>query len=247
MNRAGRSLPLYLSAPHRCSYLPGRQSSTLFADPDQAMDPKTYGELLQFGFRRSGRMVYAPRCEHCSQCISVRIPVADFKPRRNQRRILQANKDVITRERPNGFNDEHYALYQAYTAVRHEDGDMASATPAEYLGFLNADWCDTRFLEFWRNDSLLAVAVTDLPGTALSAVYTFFDPQHGKRSLGTLAILTQIEWARSLGLEHLYLGYWIRDSRKMAYKGLYRPLEIWRGGTWQRFEQGEPLPDPEIE
>ena len=246
MKSAGRSLPLYLSAPHACSYLPDRQSSTLFTDPNEAMDPTVYGELLRFGFRRSGRMIYAPRCEHCSQCVSVRIPVTDFEPRRSYRRVLRANADIRLREHPATFNDEHYALYRAYTAQRHEDGEMASATPAEYLGFLSAEWCDTMFLEFRLEGRLVATAVTDVLDDALSAVYTFFDPALNSRSLGTFAILKQIEWARTQGLLHLYLGYWIRDSRKMAYKARFRPLEIWRDGRWQRFAQGEELPDPVI-
>ena len=208
------------------------------------MDPGVYSELLQFGFRRSGRMVYAPRCEHCSQCVSVRIPVENFAPRRIHRRVLQANADIRLQDHPASLNDEHYALYQAYTARRHVDGEMASATPTEYLGFLCAEWCDTVFLEFRLDSRLVAIAVTDVLDDALSAVYTFFDPMLGGRSLGTLAILKQIEWARAQNLSHLYLGYWIRDSRKMAYKADYRPLEIWREGRWQRFAKGEALPDP---
>ena len=244
MKSAGRSLPLYLSAPHACSYLPDRQSSTLFTDPNVVMDPAVYGELLKYGFRRSGRLIYAPRCEHCSQCVSVRIPVADFTPRRVHRRVLQSNSDVHLRERPAAFEDEHYALYRAYTAQRHEDGEMASASPTEYLGFLTAEWCETVFLEFRLAGRLVAAAVTDPLDDALSAVYTYFDATLGRRSLGTLAILKQIEWARAQGLPHLYLGYWIRDSPKMAYKAHYRPLEIWRDGHWQRFAPGEELPDP---
>lgn len=243
MKSATRTLPLYLSAPHACSYLPDRLSSTLFTDPEQAMQLQVYDELLRYGFRRSGRMVYAPRCEHCRQCVSVRIPVDEFEPRRNQRRVAQANGDIQTVQVPAAFDDEHYALYQAYTAARHEDGEMASASPAEYLGFLRADWCETRFLEFRLAGRLVGCAVTDLPGTALSAVYTYFDPALASRSLGTLAILEQVAWARRLGVPHLYLGYWIRDSRKMAYKARFRPLEAWLEGRWQRFAPGEALPD----
>jgi len=243
MIEANRHLPLYLSAPHACSYLPGRLSSTLFTDPEQPMDMQTYTQLLHHGFRRSGRMVYAPRCEHCGQCLSVRIPVDTFTPRRIHRRVLQANLDISLRERPSGFDPRHYALYQRYTAVRHEDGDMADASPAEYRSFLCADWCETRFIEFLLGDRLVAVAVTDLPQDGLSAVYTFFDPGLAARSLGTLAILRQIELARRLGLPYLYLGYWIRDSRKMSYKAQFRPLELWHGARWQRFAAGDTLPD----
>lgn len=245
MKPSGRALPLYLSAPHACSYLPDRLSSTLFTDPEQPMRPEIYDELLGYGFRRSGRMVYAPRCEHCRQCVSVRIPVAEFAARRNQRRIWLRNRDIEIHERAATFDQEHYALYQTYTAVRHEDGEMASATPAEYMGFLCADWCKTTFLEFRLDGQLLACAVTDHSDSALSAVYTYFDPTFSRRSLGALAILTQVEWAKRLDLPYLYLGYWIRDSRKMAYKTDYRPIEAWIRGRWQRFGPGAALPDPD--
>ncbi|MCW9078770.1 MAG: arginyltransferase [Gammaproteobacteria bacterium] len=240
--KANRHLPLYLSAPHDCSYLPDRQSSTLFADPEQAMDMATYSELLHYGFRRSGKMVYTPRCENCRECVSVRVPVADFSPRRSQRRVLQANADIEMREHPAAFNPQHYALYQRYTAARHEDGDMADASSEDYLGFLCAPWCDTRFFEFHIGGRLVAVAVTDMPADGLSAVYTFFDPELAPRSLGTFAILRQIAHAQALGLPYLYLGYWIRDSRKMAYKVNFRPIELWREGQWRRLEPSDPLP-----
>lgn len=237
-----RRLPLYLSAPHSCSYLPGKQSSTLFLDPDQALDMATYSELLQFGFRRSGGVVYAPRCENCTQCISVRIPVEQFKPRRNHRRVLLANQDVVIKEREASFNVDHYTLYQKYTGVRHEDGDMASATPASYLDFLRAHWSETRFLEFSWGRKIVAVAVTDVATDGLSAVYTFYDPDMPQRSLGTFAILQQIARARDAGLPYLYLGYWIRDSRKMAYKTAFRPIELFFEGRWRHVRPGEQLP-----
>ncbi len=243
MSTINRQLPLYLSAPHPCSYLPGRISSTLFADPDQAMDMATYSELLRFGFRRSGKLVYAPRCQGCSQCVPARVPVDLFTPRRIHRRVLNANRDIVMREHPVRFNPEHYALYKRYTRARHEDGEMANASPAAYLTFLRANWCDTRFFEFLLDDRLVAVAVTDLPSDGLSAVYTFFDPTLPKRSLGTLAILRQIAHCRALGRPHLYLGYWIHESRKMAYKTSFRPVELWRDGRWQRFAHGQTLPD----
>ena len=206
------------------------------------MDMATYSELLHYGFRRSGSMVYAPRCEDCRQCVSVRVPVVDFKPRRSQRRVLQANSDIEMREHPAQFNSEHYELYRSYTTARHEDGDMADASAEDYLGFLSAEWCDTLFLEFRLGRRLVAVAVTDLPADGLSAVYTFFDPELSARSLGTFAILRQIRHAQELELPYLYLGYWIRDSRKMAYKINFRPIELWRDGHWLRLAPSAPLP-----
>ena len=243
MRNTGSNIPLYLSAPHPCNYLPGQTSSTLFVDPDAPMDMATYSELLHYGFRRSGKLVYAPRCETCSQCVSVRVPVDEFVARRTHRRVRALNTDVEVREHPAGFNPRHYALYQRYTRARHRDGGMADASTADYLGFLLAPWCNTKLLEFFVGDQLVAVAVTDLPSDGMSAVYTFFEPGMSARSLGTYAILEQIERTRAAGLPYLYLGYWIRDSRKMTYKSGFRPIELWRDGRWRRFGPDDRLRD----
>ena len=243
MNDARHRLALYLSAPHACSYLSEHQSQSLFVDPDAPMSMPLYNHLLRQGFRRSGRHVYTPHCEHCKQCVSVRIPVAEFTPKRNHRRVLKDNADVELIERPAAFDPEHFTLYRRYTQARHEDGEMAKASSAEYMRFLCSDWCETRFLELRMRDSLLAVAVTDVTDDGLSAVYTFFDPQMQAQSPGTLAIMRQIELARVRRRQYLYLGYWIQDSRKMAYKGRFRPLELWLDGVWRRFGSNDPLPD----
>lgn len=242
MSRSPLQLPLYLSAPHPCSYLPGRLASTLFADPDAAMTMADYGELLHYGFRRSGKLVYAPRCEGCGQCTSVRVPVRSFRPRRIHRRVLNANRDLSWHSRPAAFDPAHYALYKRYTGQRHPDGEMSRASPADYLGFLRSDWSDTQLLEGRLGDEVVAVAATDRVQDGLSAVYTFFAPELAARSLGTLAILNQIETARSAGLPYLYLGYWIRDCRKMAYKANFRPLELCVQGQWRTFGPNEALP-----
>lgn len=243
MTIAQRQLPLYQTPPHPCGYLPGMIACNVFVDPDVAMNPAAYSSLLSQGFRRSGAHVYRPWCDTCQACVPARIPVDDFKAGRSQRRARQENRGLEVRSVPAGFDPEHYALYQAYTRARHEDGEMADATIAEYEDFLVAPWCDTRFLEFRLEGRVVAVAVTDVLDDALSAVYTFYDPALQQRSLGVNAILHQIDLARSEGLTWLYLGYWIGNSRKMSYKGRYRPLELLRNGCWQRFEAQQPLPD----
>ena len=233
MSSDTRRLPLYLSAPHACSYLDDRQSNTLFVDPDADITMANYSELLHYGFRRSGRMVYAPRCESCHQCVSVRVPVNQFKPRRKQRRVANANADISIRPVAPVFDPAHYALYQRYTQARHGDGEMAKASPDEFMGFLTAPWADTVFLELRLGEQLVGVAATDIAADGLSAVYTFFEPELESLSLGTLAILRQIERAKAVGLPYLYLGYWIKDSPKMAYKTDFRPIERWQNGRWR--------------
>ena len=175
MTRAQRQLMLYQSPPHPCSYLDGRSSSSVFIDPEAELSPNSYGMLLELGFRRSGAHVYRPQCPDCQACISARVPVADFQPRRRQRRALQANADLQLRITPPRLDPEHYALYQAYTGKRHEDGEMAKAKIEEYQDFLIADWCQSEFMEFRLAGRLVALAVTDRVPGGLSAVYTFFD------------------------------------------------------------------------
>jgi arginine-tRNA-protein transferase len=242
MTIAQRQLPLYRTPPHSCGYLPGLVASNVFVDPDITLDPGTYGVLLGQGFRRSGAHVYRPWCDNCQACVAARLPVAEFRPSRSQRRAIRANQDLEVRELAAGFDEAHYALYQAYTRQRHEDGEMANATAEDYRDFLIAGWADTRFLEFRLDGRVVAVAVTDVVDDALSAVYTFFDPTLPRRSLGVFAILKQIELARQADLSWLYLGYWISRCDKMAYKGLYRPLELLQGGRWRRYKAQQALP-----
>jgi arginine-tRNA-protein transferase len=174
----------------------------------------------------------------------VRVPVRLFKPNRSQRRNAARNSsDVILVDRPAVFDAEHYALYAAYVRSRHADGNMAeNASEQSYDDFLLASWGgETRLLELRLEGRLMAVAVTDRVQRALSAVYTFFDPALARRSPGTYALLCQIELARQIDLDHLYLGYWIEDCRKMAYKDSFRPIQAWVGHRWQAFERGEPI------
>lgn len=242
MTRGRRELLLYRSPPHPCSYLAEQTARSAFVDPDAALDPGSYGTLLKLGFRRSGRHVYRPHCPACQACVAARIPVDAFRARRSQRRSQRANRDLALREVEPRLRAEHYALYRAYTAQRHEDGEMARMSPQACQDFLTADWCDSSFLEFRLAGRLVALAATDRVPDGLSAVYTFFDPALPHRSLGSHAILQQIEGARALGLPYLYLGYWIGGCRKMRYKGDYRPLELLQDGAWRRYAAGDPLP-----
>ncbi len=242
MTLAQQQLLLYQSPPHPCGYLDDRASSSLFIDPDARLDPASYGALLTQGFRRSGSHVYRPQCPDCHACVSARVPAARFHPRRRHTRCLRTNADIRVQPTEARFDPRHFALYQAYTAHRHGDGEMANSSETDYRDFLITDWCDSEFLEFRLGDRLVAVAVTDRLPDALSAVYTFFDPTLAGRSLGNFAILSQIARARDLGLRHLYLGYWIRDCRKMRYKGDFRPLELLLDGHWQSFGPQDDLP-----
>lgn len=224
-------LAFYISAPHLCSYLEGREAVSLVADPDAHIDTHQYSELARYGFRRSGSLVYRPRCPDCNACLPVRIPVARFRASRSQLRNLRANHDLRVIQRPPTFDAEHFALYQRYMASRHAGGGMDEADPDQYISFLVSPYVETAFYELRAGARLLAVAVVDHLDDALSAVYTFFEPE-SRRGLGVYGVLWQIEHARKLGLRYVYLGYWIKACQKMSYKGAYRPLQIYRDGEW---------------
>lgn len=222
----------FSTTAHACSYLPGEQAVTLFADPKSRMDQRLYSELSDLGFRRSGNYVYRPHCSHCNACVAVRIPVEYFKPNRQQQRVWKRNQDLAVRSLLPEFSQEHYELYERYINERHSDGDMYPASIEQYSSFLTSDWSDTLFYEFRAGDRLVAIAVCDQLENGLSAVYTFFDPDEAKRSLGAYAILWQIEETRRLGLPSLYLGYWIKNCQKMNYKIAYRPIELLINNEW---------------
>lgn len=225
-------LVFYASRPHPCSYLEGREAVTLFADPEATMSAAAYAELVDLGFRRSGSHVYRPHCPHCNACKAVRIPVSRFQPDRSQRRTARRNGDLDVTVVDASVDPGHFALYRRYMAHRHGGGGMDVEDPQQYRDFLISPWCDTRFVEFRLEQRLLAVAVVDCLPQGLSAVYTFFDPAESARGLGVQAVLWQVQEARRLNLPWVYLGYWIAESPKMAYKARYRPLEMFSSGRW---------------
>ena len=227
-------IQLFLTEAHPCSYLADKQATTAFVDPKHPIDTETYSHLSTIGFRRSGQYIYAPRCASCKSCIPVRVPVVGFKPTRSQKRCLKRNTDIRAKVEANISLDEHYALYQKYIDTRHNDGDMYPATMTQYRDFIGKLWECTRFIEFRLDEELVACAVSDWLDDGLSAIYTYYDPELSERSLGTLAILRQIEMAREQALNYVYLGYWIRDSAKMTYKSKFRPSELYIENRWLR-------------
>jgi len=228
--------------PHVCGYFSDRVAQSVVVMPDSPALSALYENGLECGFRRSGPMLYAPRCPDCRACIASRVPVAEFRPNRSQRRCAARNRDLGVRLVPAAYGEEHFALYRRYLDARHPDGGMDTGAPADFARFLFADWSPTHLLEFRLEGRLLAVAVTDVCVHSLSAVYTFYDPEHPARGLGTFAVLSQIELARQRGAEHLYLGFWIPDHPKMGYKARFRPIEILLDHAWRPMEEGTHAP-----
>ncbi len=232
MTSSLRDLKVYTTYPHTCSYLRDQEATTLFVDPRQPVDQKLYSKLSVLGFRRSGNHIYRPHCTHCNACTPARIPVAGFEPRRGQRRIWQRNQDLRVISTDDINDDAAFDLYYRYISLRHSDGDMYPPDREQYQAFLNSVWNCTRYFRFYDKGRLIAVAVVDKLEDGLSAIYTFFDPLADKRSLGAYAILWEVEQAREMGLDYLYMGYWIRDCQKMSYKADYRPLEVYINSRW---------------
>jgi arginine-tRNA-protein transferase len=237
-----KRLRLHHAPSHACSYLPDREARLAYVDPVLPMDATLYGELVALGFRRSGGLVYRPDCAACVECVPVRLPVSRFVADRSQKRVWANNRDLSVNVMPARYTPESHALYMRYLSRRHADGGAVDSSPEAFIGFLDGGWSQTAFVEFRLGSRLLAVAVVDCLPRAWSAVYTFFDPEFPTRSLGVLAVLWQIAEARRLGLDWLYLGYWVEACRKMTYKSRYRPLEAYLRGRWQAFEKGEKIP-----
>lgn len=230
-----QSLRLFLSTEHVCGYLPGLMARSAFVDPEVGLGPTHYQHLLELGFRRSGDHTYRPHCRSCTQCLPVRLPALAFQADRGQRRCLRDNADLqLSIEQELG--DEHFALYRRYLRARHADGGMDPQDRRAFHSFLECSWLDVRYWCLRQKQRLLAVAVVDHLPQALSAVYTFFDPDEHARGLGTLAVLEQVRYARDTGLDHVYLGYWVEHSRKMDYKRRFRPMEALVGTRWRELQ-----------
>ncbi len=215
-----------------CSYLPEQQERLIVHMDDKPAQAEDYQTLITLGFRRSGTQVYRPHCPHCHACESLRVPVAEFRPSRSQKRVVRKNAELQLRishtDKP-----EYYPLYQAYISDRHRDGSMYPPTKEQYDNFILCPWLPQQFVEMWDKDKLIGVMVTDELPQALSALYTFFLPEYAPRSLGTFAILSQIDLCKAQNRPYLYLGYQIDGCAKMNYKAKFLPHERFRQNEWQ--------------
>jgi len=227
-------LTFYATPSHSCSYLSEQQATTVFLDPEKHISKKLYTRLSETGFRRSGSHIYRPHCETCQACVPVRIPVNQFKANRSQRRCLKKGSLFRSELSEARYHDEHYHLYERYLRERHADGDMYPPSHQQYQDFLFSEWSNTEFLNIYDQNKLIACSVIDRLDNAFSAVYTYFDPKYEHYSLGKLAILRLIEAAKDAHLDFLYLGYLVKDCRKMEYKSEYRPLDCLVGNRWVR-------------
>ena len=230
-------LKFYRSGPMPCPYLSGRIEQQLFTELSGAQALDTFDVLSQGGFRRSHHIIYKPACTGCSACVPVRIPVTRFKSSRAWRKIRNRNADLTIVDVSLRISEEQYELFQRYTNRRHNDGEMAKMSRQDYAAMVLSSPVDTALVEFRRNDEkLIAVCLMDRLAGGLSAVYSFFDPDEDRRSLGSYVILWIVEEAKRQDLDHVYLGYWIAGSPKMDYKIRFRPIESFGLDGWREIE-----------
>lgn len=241
---ATRNLRFYLTAPSPCPYLPDRRERKVFTGLEGPDAASVNDSLTHAGFRRSQNIAYRPACDACEACVSARVIVGQFSPHKRWRRILQRNGDLTRHLRPGEATEEQFWLLRRYLLSRHGEGGMADMTLLDYAAMIEETAVRThiveyRFAEGPERGELAACALVDVLRDGLSMVYSFFDTRDARRSLGSYIILDHIAQAKSAGFPHLYLGYWVRGSEKMAYKAQFQPIELLRGGAWRPFTDTE--------
>ncbi|EGP57433.1 arginyl-tRNA-protein transferase [Agrobacterium tumefaciens F2] len=248
--QATPSPQFYLTAPATCPYLPNQMERKVFTHLVGPRASEMNDLLTQGGFRRSQNIAYRPACENCRACVSVRILTEQFQPTKSMRRVLAANRDVVATVHAAEPSTEQFALFRRYLDHRHQSGGMSDMSALDYAIMVEDTHVNTRIIEYRvrepgsgidssKRGELLAVALSDVMSDGLSMVYSFFNPDLEKRSLGTFMIMDHITRTRVLGLPHVYLGYWVDGSEKMGYKTRYHPQEHLTPRGWEVYTPEE--------
>ncbi|MDQ0454094.1 arginyltransferase [Rhizobium paknamense] len=246
MNTQATTSPqFYLTAPAPCPYLPGEMERKVFTHLVGPRATEMNDLLTQGGFRRSQNIAYRPACESCRACVSVRILAKEFKPNRTMRKVEAANADLVSTAYPAQPSTEQFSLFRRYLDHRHQQGGMSDMSALDFAIMVEDTHVRTKVIEYRRRPEegqdgpgqLVAVALSDIMSDGLSMVYSFFDPDMERRSLGTFMVLDHVRRANEMGLPHVYLGYWVNGSRKMGYKVRFLPQEHLMSQGWTRYQQ----------
>jgi len=228
----------YVTAPQPCPYLDGKVErklfTALFGDDAKALN----NSLSHQGFRRSQNVLYRPTCPNCNACMSARVKVNEFTPSKSQKRVLKRNEGLRREVKAPWATDEHYLLFQKYLGNRHANGGMADMDEFEFGAMIEETPVQSRIVEYYDGETLVAACLIDVLSDGLSLVYSFFNTDMARNSLGTYIVLDHIQMCKEAGLPYVYLGFWVPGSQKMAYKAKFHPLEVFRGNTWQDLKVG---------
>ncbi|MFV1921516.1 MAG: arginyltransferase [Methylotenera sp.] len=239
-----QKLQFYVTTPYPCGYIERNLAQSLIASPHHVVDAHVYSELIKQGFRRSGKFAYRPHCEQCQQCVPVRIVLDQFSPSRSQKRAHKQHSDLTATLLPLDYYERHFALYRQYQSNRHPSESEKSKTTRDeekeqYQQFLCQSNVESLMVEFKdAQDQVKIVSVVDIIDNGVSAVYTFYDTVQ-KASYGTYAIMWLVNWTKKINLPYLYLGYWIAESQKMAYKENFQVQEKLIDGEWINIKPAE--------
>lgn len=234
---SGKKLRYFLTSPSPCPYVEGELERKAFTHLAVRGSDALHAALSQYGFRRSQAIAYRPACPTCNACRSVRTPVGEFDWSRRWRRVMSKNSGVVRNPVRNEGTREQFRVFQKYLAARHDGLGMSDMTYDDYINMVRSSPVRSLIFEYRENGELIGASLSDVMRDGFSLVYSFFDPEYSARSLGNYIILDHIQHAQELGLPHVYLGYWIAESEKMAYKGEFRPLEVLNGAHWQPLDE----------
>jgi leucyl-tRNA---protein transferase len=233
----------FVTTPSACPYLPGKTERKVFTELSGIYSNDLNDALGRIGFRRSQNVAYRPSCLDCAACVSVRVVAGAFEPTVSQRRTLKRHADLVVSACKPWATAEQYRLLRRYLAARHPTGGMVDMDESDFADMVEHSPVRTYIVEYREPSSdgrpgrLVGACLTDQQADGLSMIYSFYDPEApGRTGLGTYIILDHIVRAGRAGLPYVYLGYWVEDSRRMAYKSKFRPLEKLGPSGWRRFD-----------
>ena len=231
-----KSPQFYVTAPQDCPYLEKQVERKLFTALYGSNSRRLNNSLSKQGFRRSQNVLYRPSCSNCNACMSARISSTAFKQSKSQKRIYTRNKDVIRTVNPPLATDPQYALFKRYINTRHPNGGMSDMDAEDFTAMIEETNVDSKIVEYYVSKDgipeLISFSLVDILDDGISMVYSVFDPYMKERSLGTYMIMDHNDLALEIGLNFVYLGYWVKGSSKMDYKKRFSPLQVFTDDKW---------------